>query len=149
MKTPHLVRNILVYGLLLKIRHFSGESHILPQLWFRLMLISSNYHTTTLRLCLAMGARLPGWKGPNKAVYRLGSTDMSVARCDSPDRGSCWWCGGSSPAPWVPCPLPPHPSADTLLPAELNQWTPGFTQQLWPTHWQSLPRTNERNREPI
>lgn len=65
----------------------------------------------------------------------------------TPQPEVCWyWCGGSSPAPWVPCPLPPHLSADTLLPAELNQLTPAFTQQLWPTHWQLLLRTNERSR---
>lgn len=66
---------------------FFGESHILPQLWTRLIFISSNYCTDILRLCLAMGAHFPWLKGRNKPVYRLGSTDMSVARCDSPARG--------------------------------------------------------------
>lgn len=55
-------------------------------------------------------------------------------------------CGGSSPPPWVPCPLPPHLSADTLLPAELNQWTPAFTPQLWPTRRHLVLCTNERTR---
>lgn len=27
----------------------------------------------------------------------------------------------AAPAPWVPCSLPPHLCADTLLPAEPNQ----------------------------
>lgn len=65
-------------------------SHILPQLWFRLIVISSNYYTTILRLCLAMGgaAHLPWLKGRNKPVSSLGTTDMSVAqlRCDPSPR---------------------------------------------------------------
>lgn len=62
---------------------FLGESHILPQTDF----ISSNYHTTILRLCLATGAHFPWLKGRNKPVHRLGTTDRSVARRDSPARG--------------------------------------------------------------
>lgn len=91
-----------------------------------------------------MAAHLPWLKGQKEPVYRLWPLSCQWP-AGTPQPEVCW-CGGSSAAPWVPCPLPPHVSADTLLPAELHQLAPAFTQQLWTTHWHLLLRTNERSR---
>lgn len=75
-------------------------SHILPQLWFRLIVISSNYYTTILRLCLAMGAQFALIKRTKSNCFQPGHRwhVSGPALLRSQPEGGWDRCGGSSPS---------------------------------------------------